>query len=66
MSAVDRSRSALAIQRGFHVEDRSALVAINDLRPVGEIWILSSLSCSRGLIYRRGLKHVVCIENSNP
>jgi len=45
--------------------DESALVAINDLGPAGETWSLSSLSYSRGRLYHRGLKHVVCIEAPN-
>jgi hypothetical protein len=47
------------------VFDESALVAVNDLGPAGESWNLSSLSYSRGKLYHRGLKHVVCIESPN-
>ena len=54
------------IDSSVGIFDESALVAINDLGPAGETWSLSSLSYSRSRLYHRGLKHVVCIEMSNP
>jgi hypothetical protein len=43
------------------VMDEKALLAVNDLGPFGETWSLNSLSYSRGRLYNRSLKEVVCI-----
>jgi len=41
--------------------DEKALLAVNDLGPLGETWSLNSLSFSNGRLYNRSLKEVVCI-----
>lgn len=43
--------------------DESALVSINDLGAAGETWSLSTPSYSKGSIFHRGLKEVVCIQS---
>ncbi|MEO6850964.1 MAG: PQQ-binding-like beta-propeller repeat protein [Mucilaginibacter sp.] len=43
------------------VLDKSAIVAINDLGPSGETWSMNSISYSKGLIYHRTLKELICI-----
>jgi len=41
--------------------DKSALLAVNDLGPVGETWSLNSVSYAGGHLFSRSLKEVVCI-----
>ena len=43
------------------VLDEKALLAVNDLGPLGETWSLNSLSYAEGRLYHRSLKEVVCI-----
>lgn len=43
------------------VLDQKALLSVSDLGPSGETWSLNSLSYSRGRLYHRSLKEVVCI-----
>jgi hypothetical protein len=43
------------------VLDRTALLSVSDLGPSGETWSLNSLSYSRGRLYHRSLKEVICI-----
>jgi len=45
------------------VLDESALISINDLGAPSQTWSLSSPSYSRGKIFHRGLKYIVCIGN---
>ena len=44
--------------------DADALVSVNDLGPAGKTWSLSSLSYADGRLYHRGLKRLVCIEDT--
>ncbi len=44
------------------VLDDKALVAINDLGPLGETWSLSGPAYADGLIYHRSVKEVVAID----
>ncbi len=44
--------------------DSAALVSVNDLGPAGKTWSLSSLSYADGRLYHRGLKRLVCIEDT--
>lgn len=44
------------------VLDEKALLAVNDLGPLGETWSLNSLSFDGGKLFHRSLKEVVCIE----
>lgn len=41
--------------------DRSALLSVNDLGPVGETWSLNNISYAGGRLFTRSLKEVVCI-----
>lgn len=43
--------------------DQSALVAFNDLGPFGETWSCNTPSYSRGRLYHRSLKELICIES---
>jgi hypothetical protein len=43
------------------VLDEKALLAVNDLGPLGETWSLNSLSFANDRLYHRTLKEVVCI-----
>ncbi len=43
------------------VLDERALIAVNDLGPVGQTWSLNSLSFANGLIYHRSMKEAVCL-----
>lgn len=45
--------------------DQTALVALNDLGKFGETWSVNTPSYSRGRIYHRTLKELICIE-TNP
>lgn len=42
--------------------DESALVALNDLGKFGETWSVNTPSFSRGRLYHRTLKELLCIE----
>ena len=42
--------------------DKQALVSISDLGPAGQTWTLSSLAHSKGRLYARTLKELICIE----
>ncbi len=48
------------------VFDENALVSVSDLGPAGETWSLSSPSFSKGKLYHRGLKQIVCIGDATP
>ena len=41
--------------------DEKALLAVNDLGPLGETWSLNSISLQDGKLYHRSLKEVLCI-----
>lgn len=41
--------------------DERALLAVNDLGPVGQTWSANSLSVAGGRLYHRSMKEVVCI-----
>ena len=43
------------------VLDEKALLAVNDLGPVGQTWSLNSISHASGRLYHRSMKEVVCI-----
>lgn len=43
--------------------DQTALVAFNDLGPFGETWSCNTPSYSRGRLYHRTLKELMCIES---
>lgn len=43
------------------VLDDKALLAVNDLGPVGSTWSLNSISYAGGRIFHRSIKEVVCI-----
>lgn len=43
--------------------DESALVALNDLGKFGETWSVNTPSFSRGCLYHRTLKELICIES---
>lgn len=43
------------------VLDEKALLAVNDLGPVGKTWSLNSVSYAGGHLYHRSIKEVVCI-----
>lgn len=43
------------------VLDEKALLAVNDLGPVGETWSVNSISYAGGKLYHRSMKEVVCI-----
>ena len=43
--------------------DQSALVSLNDLGTFGETWSCNTPSYSRGRLFHRTLKELICIEN---
>lgn len=43
------------------VLDETALLAVNDLGPVGDTWSVNSLSYAGGKLFHRSMKEVVCI-----
>jgi hypothetical protein len=49
------------IRWGAEKLDESAIVAINDLGPVGRSWNRASLSFSRGKLYAHTIREVICI-----
>lgn len=50
------------IQADAEVFDAEALLAANDLGPLGDTWTLNSVSYSRGRLYHRTAKELICIE----
>ena len=44
--------------------DRSAILAVNDLGPVGETWTVNSITYANGRLYHRTMKEVICISKS--
>jgi hypothetical protein len=44
-----------------NVLDENALVAINDLGPLGEAWTRSNLSYSNGKLFAQTIREIVCI-----
>lgn len=46
--------------------DQSALVALNDLGRFGETWSVNTPSYSRGRLYHRTMKELLCIEAAPP
>jgi len=44
------------------VLDQKAIIAVNDLGPLGDTWSLSSPSYAKGLLYHRSAKELVAIE----
>ena len=43
--------------------DQRALVAVNDLGPLGDCWSLSGPSCADGVLYHRNARELVAIGN---
>jgi hypothetical protein len=41
--------------------DQRALIAVNDLGPLGETWSLSGPSYGNGMLYHRSVKEIVAI-----
>jgi hypothetical protein len=46
--------------------DEKALLAVNDLGPLGETWSLNSVSLADGKLYHRSIKEVLCIGGGGP
>jgi hypothetical protein len=44
------------------VLDQKAIIAVNDLGPLGDTWSLSSPSYAKGMLYHRSAKELVAIE----
>ena len=44
--------------------DRSAILAVNDLGPVGKTWTVNSITYANGRLYHRTMKEVICISKS--
>ena len=44
------------------VLDAKALIAVNDLGPLGDTWSLSGPSLAEGVLYHRSGKELVAIE----
>ena len=42
--------------------DENTLLSVSDLGPAGKTWTLSSLAHSKGRLYARTLKELICIE----
>jgi len=49
------------IDGGAKVLDENALLAVNDLGPIGQTWSLNSISYANGRLYHRSMKEAVCI-----
>jgi outer membrane protein assembly factor BamB len=41
--------------------DNSALLAVNDIGPVGQTWSVNSISYANGRLFHRSMKEVICI-----
>ena len=41
--------------------NRSAILAVNDLGPIGKTWTVNSISYANGRLFHRTMKEVVCI-----
>ena len=50
------------IDRNADRFDESALVSLNDLGPFGQTWSVNTPSFSRGRLYHRTMKELICIE----
>ena len=42
--------------------DQKAILAVNDLGPLGETWSLSGPSYAKGMLYHRSAREIVAIE----
>ena len=46
--------------------DRSAILSVNDLGPIGETWTVNSISYANGRLYHRTMKEVICVGLAPP
>ncbi len=56
------SGTVYVIDAQAKVLDENAIVAINDLGPIGESFTRASLSFAKGRIYAHTIKEIICIE----
>lgn len=46
--------------------DADAILAVNDLGPIGQTWTVNSVSYANGRLYHRTMKEVICIGTISP
>ena len=45
--------------------DRTAILSVNDLGPVGKTWTVNSITYANGRLFHRTMKEVICIGEDN-
>ena len=65
MSLIPKKGTVYVVDIAVGDLDQRALVAVNDLGPLGDCWSMSGPSCADGVLYHRSARELVAIGGAS-